>query len=106
MGRAGQAAALRQIGRLPQPATKAQPAAFEPVEELRHAVGPVLRVEQRIGQPVRALEVGRLGQQAGQRMGTRQGGQRGRQVVDLLLAVADAQAPAVVLQQGRRPPGP
>ena len=98
VGRLRQRAALRQIGRLPHPAAKGQPTACDERKELRHGVGAILRVEQRIGQRVLALEIGRLAQQARQRMGARQGRERDRQILNLLIRVTDAQPAAVLLQ--------
>ena len=68
MGCCGKAAAARQIGRLAHPAAELEPAALDQIKELRHAVSAILRVEQRVGQRVFMLKIGRFGQEAGQRV--------------------------------------
>ena len=62
----------RTVGSLSHPAAETQPAAVEKLEKLRHRVGAVLRVQQRVGQRRLAPEVRRVAQQASERMLRRQ----------------------------------
>ena len=68
MRRAVDRSALRKIGRLLVPAPELEAAPLEPVVNLRHGIGAVLRVQQRVGERVGSREILRPFHDAGDRM--------------------------------------
>nr|WP_233577846.1 hypothetical protein [Paracoccus yeei] len=88
-----------QIRRLPDPPAQAQAAARDEIQELRHGVGPIPEMQQRVGQAGLVLEIGRGLHQRPYRVSRRQGLQRLEQVRDLGRADAKAKAAAIILQQ-------
>ena len=84
---------------MPHPAPKPQASGTEEIEKLRHRIGAILRVQQRVGQAGFVAEVGRIAQQRLQRMVWRQRLQAGSEFANLGRSGADAEPAAVVLQQ-------
>ena len=60
--------ALRKVGRLLVPAPKFEAASLEPVVKLRHGIGAILGVQQRVGERVGPCEILRPFHDAGDRM--------------------------------------
>ena len=61
------------------------PAPLDEVQQLRHRIRAILRVQQRVGQRRLLPEVRRLAQQARQRMSGRQRAERGDEIADLVV---------------------
>jgi len=83
--RSGHRSALRQIGGLLDPATKAQTAAFEPGVQLKHRIGTVPRVQQCVRHRGGAQEILGTSQHVGDRMIGRQGSKRGAELAQIPL---------------------
>ena len=92
-------AALRQVRRLPVPASKRQTVALDEVEQLRDGIRPVARVQQGIGQSIGASCIPRSAKRRHQRVGLRQCLERVDEIAHLLLRRSDAKSPAVLLEQ-------
>ena len=95
VGRPRRSAALGQVGRLAHPTPENQAGALQEVEHLRHRIGAIPGMQQRVGKPCLAAEIRGLAQQPRQGVILRQGSERVGQVPDLLLRMADPQPAAV-----------
>ena len=91
-------AAVRAVGRLPDPPAERQPSRCEEIEQLRDRIGAVLRVQQRIGERRLVPEVRRLAQQRCQRMSGRQRAERGDEIPNSRIVGLDAEPSAELLQ--------
>ena len=91
-------AALRKVGRLAVPAAERQIVPCDEIQQLRHGVRAVARVQQRIRERVCACAITCPAQQCDQRVVLRERPEDRDQIGDLLLGRADTKPPAVVLQ--------
>ena len=95
--RAVDRAALRKIGRLLVPAPEFEAAALEPVVNLRHGIGAILGVQQRVGERVGPREILRPFHDAGDRMVGGQRLNRLPKIAQVFVPDADPEQPAIVL---------
>jgi hypothetical protein len=93
-------AALRKVGRLLVPAAKFEAASLEPIVKLRHGIGAVLGVQQRIGERVWPCEVLRPFQDASDRMVNWQRLYRLAEIAQVFVPDADPKQPAIILHHG------
>src|SRR3984885_3388569 len=97
MRRAVDRPALRKVGRLLVPAPELEAAPLEPVVNLRHGIGAILWVQQRIGERVGSCKVLRPLHDAGDRMVDWQRLNRLAEIAQVLVPDADPEQPAIVL---------
>jgi hypothetical protein len=90
-------AALRKVGRLLVPAAKSEAAKLEPIVKLRHGIGAVLGVQQRIGERVWPREVLRPFHDARDRMVDWQRLNRLPKIAQIFVPDADPKQPAIFL---------
>ena len=93
-------AALRKVGRLLVPAPKLEAATLEPIVNLRHGIGALLRVQQRVGERVGLREILRPFHDASDRMVDRQRLNRLPKIAQVFVPDADPEQPAIVLHHG------
>ena len=86
------------VGRLPEPPAELQSGPVEQFEELRYGVGPVTRMQQRVGQRVPITEVRGVPEQMAQRVPERDLPERVGEIGDVVRLGGESEAPAAVLQ--------
>ena len=97
MRRAIDRSALRKIGRLLVPAPELEAAPLEPIVNLRHGIGAILRVQQRVGERVGPGEILRPFHDASDRMVDRQRLNRLAKIAQVFVPDADPEQPAIIL---------
>ena len=92
--------ALRKVGRLLVPAPELEAATLEPIVNLRHGIGAILRVQQRVGERVGSCKVLRPLHDASDRMVDWQRLNRLPKIAQVFVPDADPEQPAIVLHHG------
>ena len=91
---------MRKVGRLLVPAPKLEAATLEPIVNLRHGIGAILRVQQRVGKRVGLRKVLRPFHDASDRMVDRQRLNCLPKIAEVFVPDADPEQPAIVLHHG------
>jgi len=92
--------ALGKVGSLLVPASELEAAKLEPIVDLRHGIGAVLRVQERVGERVGLCEILRPFHNGCYRMVDRQRLNRLPKIAQVFVPDADPEQAAIVLHHG------